>query len=130
MRRVEKWETRFWFSTFPPGTRPGGGNVRIPLGLRDFQGAVGSLGNLGLVFQAFHGTGISTARRPRYRNGGGTGNCTLQCRSNRDLAAFILRAHSVSLISSASRSSSAQLRPGLQYCSARSSDFSFSNGVR
>ena len=29
--------------------------------LRDFQGAVGRVENLGLVFQAFHGTGISTA---------------------------------------------------------------------
>ena len=27
----------------------------------DFQGAVGRVENLGLVFQAFHGTGISTA---------------------------------------------------------------------
>jgi hypothetical protein len=66
----------------------------------------------------------------RYRNGGGSGDCTLHCRSSRDLAAFIRRAHSVSLIASASRSNSAKLSPGLRYCSARSSDFSFSSGVR
>jgi hypothetical protein len=127
--RVEKWETRFGFSTFPGGARPGGGNVKIPPVLRDFQGAVGSVENLGLVFHASHGTGISTAPRLRYRNGG-SGDCTLHCRSSRDLATFILRAHSVSLIASASRSNSTKLRPGLRYCSARSSDFSFSNGVR
>jgi len=61
VRRVEKWETDFGFSTFPGGARPGGGNVKIPPVLRDFQGAVGSVENLGLVFHAFHGTGISTA---------------------------------------------------------------------
>jgi hypothetical protein len=61
VRRVEKWETGFGFSTFPGGARPGGGNVKIPAVLRDFHGAVGSLENLGLVSQAFHGTGISTA---------------------------------------------------------------------
>jgi hypothetical protein len=31
----------------------------------DFQGAVGRVENLGLVFQAFHGPGISTALFPR-----------------------------------------------------------------
>ena len=72
----------------------------------------------------FHGPPV------RYRNGGGTGACTLQCRSSRALAAFILRAHSVSLTTSASRSNSAQLEPGLRYCSARSRDGSFSKGVR
>ena len=129
VRRVEKWETGFGFSTFPGGARPGGGNVKIPPVLRDFQGAVGSVENLGLVFHASHGPGISTAPRLRYRNGG-SGDCTLQCRSSRDLAAVICRAHSVSLIASAFRSSSARLRPGWRYCSACSSDFSFSNGVR
>ena len=49
------------FSTFPGGARRGGGNVKIPPVLRDFQGAVGSVGNLGLVFHAFHGPAISTA---------------------------------------------------------------------
>ena len=61
MRRVEKWETGFGFSTFPGGARLGGGNVKIPPVLRDFQGAVGSVENLGLVFHASHGAGISTA---------------------------------------------------------------------
>jgi hypothetical protein len=60
-RRVGKWKTGFWFSTFPGGARPGGGNVKISPGLRDFQGAVERVENLGLVFHSFHGPGISTA---------------------------------------------------------------------
>jgi hypothetical protein len=115
---------------FPSGASWGGGNVGISLVLRDFQGAVGSVGNLLSVFHAFHGPGISTALRPCYRKGGGSGYCILHCRNSRDLAVFICRAHSVSLIARASRSSSAKLTPGLRYCSARSSDFSFSHGVR
>jgi hypothetical protein len=63
VRRVGKWETGFWFSTFPGGVRRGGGNVEISPGLRDFQGAVGSVENLLVVFQAFHGPVISTALR-------------------------------------------------------------------
>ena len=112
---------------FPMAAKPGGGNVGISRFLRDFQGAVEGVGKLFLLFHSFHGPGISTAR---YRNGGGTGDCILHCRSNRDLALLILRAYSVSLIASASRSSSPRLTPGLRYCSACSSDFSFSKGVR
>jgi hypothetical protein len=63
LRRVEKWETGLWFSTFPSDASWGGGNVEISLLLRDFQGAVGSVGNLLSVFHAFHGPGISTALR-------------------------------------------------------------------
>lgn len=59
--RVGKWETCFWFSTFPSGAKPGCGNVEISRCWRDFQGAVGRVGNLFLVFHAFHGPGISTA---------------------------------------------------------------------
>jgi hypothetical protein len=75
LRRVEKWETWFWFSTFPSGASWGGGNVGISPLLRDFQGAVGSVGNRSLVFHAFHDPGISTALRARWyqQNGGGTG---------------------------------------------------------
>ena len=112
---------------FPMDAKPGCGNVGISRFLRDFQGAVERVGKLFLLFHSFHGPGISTAR---YRNGGGTGGCALHCRSNRALALLILRAHSVSLSASASRSSSPRLTPGLRCCSARSSDFSFSQGVR
>ncbi len=130
-RRVEKWETGFWFSTFPCGASPGGGNVKISPGLRDFQGAVGSVENLGLVFHAFHGLGISTAlRRGGQAKRGATGNWVLHCRSSRSLAAFILRAHSVSLICNATRSNSAHFTPGFRKDSASASDWSFSNGVR
>src|ERR1035441_3335299 len=48
--RVGKWETWFWFSTSPSGAKPGGGNVGISRCWRDFQGPVGSVGNLLLVF--------------------------------------------------------------------------------
>ena len=61
LHRLEKWETGFWFSTFPRGASLGGGNVEISRCLRDFQGTVGRGGNLGLVFHSFHGPGISTA---------------------------------------------------------------------
>ena len=115
---------------FPMAAKPGCGNVGISRSLRDFQGAVERVGKLLLLFHAFHGPGISTALRPCYRKGGGSGYCILHCRNSRDLAVFICRAHSVSLIARASRSSSAKLTPGLRYCSARSSDFSFSHGVR
>ena len=127
------WESGkpvFGFSTFPGGARRGGGNVKISPVLRDFQGAVESMENLWLVFHALHRPVISTAPLLPYRKGGGTGDCTLHRRSSRDLAAPILRAYSVSLIASASRSNSAKLTPGLRYCSTFSSDFSFSNGVR
>jgi len=132
MRRPRRPTSFLWFWVQRENyhrRRWGGGNVKIPPVLRDFQGAVGSVENLGLVFHAFHGPGISTAPWLRYRNRE-SGDCILQCRSSRDLAAVICRAHSVSLIASAFRSSSARLRPGLRYCSACSSDFSFSNGVR
>jgi len=58
---VGKWETCFWFSTFPRPPRRSCGNVGISRCLRDFQEAVGRVGNLGLVFHAFHGLVISTA---------------------------------------------------------------------
>jgi hypothetical protein len=81
----------------------------------------------GSVFP-FPPPGISTASA-RYRNGGGNGHSTLHRRSSRILAAFMRRAHSVSLIASACRSNSAKLKPGFRYCPARSSDCSFFNGV-
>ena len=127
------WESGkpvFGFSTFPGGARRGGGNVKISPVLRDFQRAGGSMENLWLVFHTFHRSVISTAPRLPYRKGGGSGDCTLHRRNSRDLAAPILRAYSVSLMASASRSSSAKLTPGLRYCSSLSSDFSFSHGVR
>ena len=115
---------------FPMAVKPGCGNVGISRFLRDFQGTVERVGKLFLLFHSFHGPGISTAPQLCYRNRGGSGDWTLHCRSSRDLAAFIWRAHSVSLIAIASRSSCVKLMPGLRYCSTRSSDFSFSNGVR
>jgi hypothetical protein len=48
---------------FSMAAMPGGGNVGISRVLRDFQGTVGSVGNLLPVFHAFHGPGISTALR-------------------------------------------------------------------
>ena len=48
---------------FPMAVKRGGGNVGISRFLRDFQGTVESVGNLSLVFHAFHGPGISTALR-------------------------------------------------------------------
>jgi hypothetical protein len=59
--RVGKWKTCLWFSTFPGGARLGGGNVKIPPLLRDFQGAVGIVENLLLVFHDSHRPVVSTA---------------------------------------------------------------------
>jgi hypothetical protein len=115
---------------FPMAAKPGCGNVGISRFLRDFQGTVERVGKLLLLFHAFHRPGISIAPWPCHRNRGGSGVWTLQSRSSRALAAFICRAHSVSLIAIASRSSCVKLFPGLRYCSICSSDFSFSNGVR
>ena len=74
---------------FSMAAKPGCGNVEISRLLRDFQGAVERVGKLLLLFHAFHGPGISTGPRLRYRNRGGTGDCTLHCRSSRPLAAFM-----------------------------------------
>src|SRR2546428_9815546 len=98
---VKRWKPCFCFSIFPPGARPGGGNVEIPPFLRDFQGAVGSVEKLPLVFHASHGPGIFTASSVRYRNRGGIGHCTLHCRSSRVLAAVYWRRQTLSLIASA-----------------------------
>src|SRR5713101_6871908 len=100
LRRVEKWETGLWFSTFPSGASWGGGNVEIWRSLPDFQGTVERGGNRGLVFPSFHGPVISTAReRSAQRNrGGGRGDSILQARSSLFLAALIFLANSVSLM--------------------------------
>ena len=66
----------FWVYT-EDRRRHRGGNVKIPPGVRDFQGALGRVENPDLVFHAFHSPGISTARRPFHRNGGGNGERTL-----------------------------------------------------
>jgi hypothetical protein len=60
------WESGkpvFGFPLFHAVYALGGGNVKISPFLRDFQGVVGSVGNLGLVFHAFHHSVISTASR-------------------------------------------------------------------
>ncbi len=46
---------------FPRAAKRGGGNVEISRFLRDFQGTVERVGQLFLLFHAFHGPGISTA---------------------------------------------------------------------
>src|SRR5207249_234098 len=62
---VGKWETCFWFSTFPSASSPElwkCGNLACPW--RDFQGAVERGGSLLLAFHAFHSHAISTALFP------------------------------------------------------------------
>jgi hypothetical protein len=60
---VGKWKTCFWFSTFPSAPRRRScGNVGIsPASGEIPKGLVGSVGNLLLVFHAFHSPAISTA---------------------------------------------------------------------
>ena len=115
VRRVEKWKTWVWFSTFPSGARRGCGNVEISRGGRDFQGPVGSVGNRFLVFHTFHGPGISTAPLRLHRKRGGIGDSLLQRRKSWAFAVFILSAHSVSLIARAHASIRLKVIPGLRY---------------
>ena len=147
-----KWETRFWFSTFPSGAKLGCGNVGISRSLRDFQGAVGSVGKLPLLFHAFHGPVISTALfllPPPGQLGpggklklywkslfalwpyvlGGMGDSILHRRKSFTFAAAIFRAHSVSLIFCAVWSKCTKLMWGFKYCCASGKLFSFSYGV-
>src|SRR5262249_42637289 len=59
----ETWESgkpAFGFPLFHVRT-PGGGNVEISRLLRDFQGTVGGVGKLPLLFHSSHGPAISTA---------------------------------------------------------------------
>src|SRR5947208_1765172 len=62
---VGKWETCFWFSTFPSASSPElwkCGNLACSW--RDFQGPVETGGSLLLAFHGFHRSVISTALRP------------------------------------------------------------------
>ena len=115
MRRVEKWETWVWFSTFPRGARWGCGNVEISRGVRDFQGPVGSVGNRFWVFHTFHGPGISTALLGLQRKRGGIGEELLHRRRSSVLVAFIFSAHSVSLIAVAQASICLKVMLALRY---------------
>ncbi len=104
------------------------GNVGISPPLRDFQGALGRVENLLLVFQAFHRSVISTVpfRFEPHLNRGGIGDSILHFRNSFALAIPIFLAESVSLICNAIRSSRAKLTSGFKYCSVSGSDFSFS----
>jgi hypothetical protein len=55
-QQVGKWETCFWFSTFPRRA----GAVGRWESRSDFQGLWETQGNLGLVFLVFHAPVIST----------------------------------------------------------------------
>jgi len=122
--RGEPWETWFWFSTVPRASRASCGNVEISRRWRDFQGAVGKVENLLLVFHAFHRSVISTAfsgldHRPRRH-----------WRSSASLAFCIRAAASVSLMRRASRSSIAAVIPSFRCFCQSGSETSFSYGVR
>ena len=126
MLRVGKWETWFWFSTFPSGAMPGCGNVGISRLWRDFQGAVERGEKLLWLFHAFHGPGISIALPAPQCVPRASTDSLLQRRSNATLAAVIFRAHSVSLIFCATASSRAKLIPSFKYFSASGKLFHFS----
>jgi hypothetical protein len=123
-----------WLEVWKKGTRRrSGGSVEIPPLLRDFQGAVEERGILLPDFLSFHRPVISTVLREYFRwpgfsfhLAGGNGDSILHCRSSLAFASPIFRAHSVSLIFVAVRSSLAKLPSCLRYCAASGSDFSFS----
>src|SRR5258708_35913731 len=126
-----KGETWVWFSTFPGAGRASCGNVGISRGWRDFQGAVGRVGNLPLVFHSFHGPGISTALflldcfRHRTVHFG-----PRDLASNANLAFCICCAASVSLRRRACCPSISVVMPGFKCCSHFGSETSFSYRVR
>ena len=64
---------------------------------RDFQGVVGRVEKLRLLFQAFHNSVTSTALFPVHWKRGGTSDSILQRRRSFSLAAEVFVAHSVSL---------------------------------
>jgi len=100
-------------------------------GWRDFQGAVGRVENLGLVFHSFHGPGISTALFPltsiRHRT---VHWGPRDFASNASLAVCICCAASVSLLRIACCCSIGTAIPSFKYCSHFDSETSFSYGVR
>ena len=127
--RVAQGETRFWFSTAPREAKPGGGNVGISPSWRDFQGPVGRVGNLLLVFHSLHGPAISTAPGWLQKMCGGMGDSDLHRRNNLPFAALIFLAQSVSLMAVAKMSRRLKLSPSLRQDAASGSDFNFSYGV-
>ena len=127
---MEKWETAFWFSTFPSGAMPGCGNVAISRLWRDSQGAVGR-GKSRFCFSPLPTVpafSIAFPGRP-HAVSGASGDSLLQRRSKATLAALIFRAHSVSLIVFAISSRRVKLIPGFKYFSASGRLFYFSYGV-
>lgn len=103
---------------FSRAAKPGCGNVGISRRVRDFQGAVERVGKPVLLFHAFHGPVISTAlsRLPALLSYStdGRGASIFTRRKSWLLAAAIFRAHSVSLILCATRSSCCKLCPAFK----------------
>ena len=128
------WESGkpdFGFPLFPGAARRSCGNVEISRGWRDFQGAVGRVENLGLVFHAFHRPGISTAvfllRSIRHHPAHWGPR---DFASNASLAICICCAASVSLLRIACCCSIGAAMPGFKHCSHFDSETSFSYDVR
>jgi hypothetical protein len=126
-----KWETCFWFSTFPARLAAAVGmwESRVVCEISKERWEEGeacfwlSTPSTAPPFpQPFFGRG-------GYRNRGGNGDSILHARSSLVLAAPIRFAHAVSLMLLAILSNCANPRCGFRYCSACGSDFSFSYGV-
>ena len=126
-----KVENLLLVSHFSMAAERVGGNVGIARLLRDFQGTVGRVGKLSLLFHSFHGPGISTALSvPACRfYGPARGDSILHRRNNCIFAAANFRAHSVSLILRAIWSNCAKFTFSFRCCPASISPFSLSYGV-
>ena len=126
-----KWETCFWFSTFP-FRFAGAGVMWESRVVCEISKELGEEGKACLWLST-----PSTAPpfpRPRfwrrsYRNRGGNGDSILHARSSLALAAPIRFAHAVSLMLLAILSNCTNPRFGFKYRAASGSDFSFSYGV-
>lgn len=126
MRRVEKWETWVWFSTFPSGARRAVGMWKSRGVCEISKGRREVWGNPLLVFHTFHGSGISIALVWLHRKRGGIGDSLLHRRKSWALAAFIVSAQSVSLLAVAHASICLKVIPGFRYWLARGSERNFS----
>ncbi len=58
---LKRWKPAFGFPLFPSAVRLSCGDVEISRGVRDFQGAVGTVESPPLAFHGFHRSVISTA---------------------------------------------------------------------
>jgi hypothetical protein len=125
--RVGKWETWFWFSTFPLGLARAvgmwGSRVVCEISKELWEGWEACLWlSTPSIAPAFPQPAVASV----HENRGGTGHSVLHRRSSLAFAAPIFLAHSVSLITFANLSNCAKLMLSFKYCWAPGKALRFS----